>query len=158
MKRIAFFSIPAHGHTNPMLPVARELVSRGNKVRFYSFNEFEKKIKATGAEFVSCDAYLPKLTETEQSALKKSSNTEMTIQDIRIALGMNDFLSEEFETFRPEVVCVDSVCFWGKLNAWKFHHHICFQSAVDTVHEEQPGRNGGYDFRHFEDIQGAENA
>ena len=120
MKRIAFFSIPAHGHTNPMLPVARELVSRGNKVRFYSFNEFEKKIKATGAEFVSCDAYLPKLTETEQSALKKSSNTEMTIQDIRIALGMNDFLSEEFETFRPEVVCVDSVCFWGKLNAWKF--------------------------------------
>ena len=25
MKRIAMFSIPAHGHTNPMLPVAAEL-------------------------------------------------------------------------------------------------------------------------------------
>ncbi len=32
MKRIAFFCIPAHGHTNPMLPVAAELVKRGNSV------------------------------------------------------------------------------------------------------------------------------
>ena len=27
-KRIAFFCIPAFGHTNPMLPVAAELVQR----------------------------------------------------------------------------------------------------------------------------------
>ena len=58
MKKIAFFSIPAHGHTNPMLPVAAELVRRGNTVRFYSFDVFENKIKATGADFVSCDAFL----------------------------------------------------------------------------------------------------
>ena len=44
MKRIACFCIPAHGHTNPMLPVAEELVRRGNAVRFYSFREFEEKI------------------------------------------------------------------------------------------------------------------
>ena len=48
MKRIAFFSIPAHGHTNPMLPVAFELIKRGNEVRFYSYNEFEDKIKILG--------------------------------------------------------------------------------------------------------------
>ena len=53
MKNIALFSIPAHGHTNPMIPVAAELVKRGNKVRFYSFDEFGNKIKASGAEFVS---------------------------------------------------------------------------------------------------------
>ena len=62
MKKIAMFCIPAHGHTNPMLPVAAELVKRGNIVRFYSFNEFEKKIQATGAEYISCDSYLPELT------------------------------------------------------------------------------------------------
>ena len=45
MKNIAFFCIPAHGHTNPMLPVASELVKRGNKVRFYSFDEFKEKIE-----------------------------------------------------------------------------------------------------------------
>ena len=54
MKKISFFCIPAHGHTNPMLPVAAELVRRGNVVRFYSFDEFEEKIRVTGAEFISC--------------------------------------------------------------------------------------------------------
>ena len=71
MKRIAFFCIPAHGHTNPMLPVAAELVCRGDTVRFYSFREFQSKIEATGAAFVSCDAYLPKLTAQEEAGLKR---------------------------------------------------------------------------------------
>ena len=119
MKRIALFCIPAHGHTNPMLPIAAELVQRGNKVRFYSFNEFKSKIDVTGAEFISCDSYLPKLTAEEEAGLKSVSSTEMTIQDIRITLAMNDFLHDEFLSFKPEVVFTDSVCFWGKLNAWK---------------------------------------
>ena len=120
MKKVAFFCIPAHGHTNPMLPVAAELVRRGNTVRFYSFNEFKSKIEATGAEFISCDSYLPELTEKEESGLKSVSTTEMTIQDIRITLAMNDFLRDEFLFFKPDVVYTDSVCFWGKLNAWKY--------------------------------------
>lgn len=49
-----------------MLPVAAELVRRGSTVRFYSFDEFREKIVATGAEFISCDAFLPELTEQEK--------------------------------------------------------------------------------------------
>lgn len=120
MKRIACFSIPAHGHTNPMLPVTAELVRRGNEVRFYSFNEFSEKIKATGAQFVSCDAFLPELSKEEEAAVKNINTTEMAVQDIRITLAMNDFLEKEFKSFKPDVVYSDSVCFWGKLNAWKF--------------------------------------
>ena len=120
MKKISVFSIPAHGHTNPLLPVVRELASRGNEIRFYSFDEFEEKIRATGAQFVSCSKYLPEITEKEQELLKKSSTTEMCIQDIRITLAMNDFLAGEFESFKPDIVYCDSACFWGKLNAWKF--------------------------------------
>ena len=119
MKKIAFFCIPAHGHTNPMLPVATELISRGNKVRFYSFNEFKNKIESTGAEFVSCDSYLPSLTINEEKGLKRVSTTEMTLQDIRITIAMNDFLHAEFISFKPDIVYTDSVCFWGKLNAYK---------------------------------------
>ena len=130
MKKVAFFCIPAHGHTNPMLPVAAELVKRGNTVRFYSFNEFEEKINATGAEFISCDAFLPKLTKREEAGLKNVSTTEMTIQDIRITLSMDGFLDEEFKTFRPDVVYTDSVCFWGKLNAWK--HHVPMVVSTST--------------------------
>ena len=121
MKKIAAFCIPAHGHTNPMLPVVAELVRRGDEVRFYSFGEFKEKIEKTGAAFVSCDAFLPPLKKEEEQRLKKVSSTEMSIQDIRITLAMDEFLRREFESFRPDVVFTDSVCFWGKLNAWKYN-------------------------------------
>ncbi len=130
MKKIAVFSIPAHGHTNPMLPVVSELVNRGNEVRFYSFNEFEEKIKATGAEFISCNEFMEKLTEHEENKLKKVSTTEMSIQDLRITVNMNNFLSKEFSEFCPDVVYTDSVCFWGKLNAMK--HNVPMVVSTST--------------------------
>lgn len=130
MKKIACFCIPAHGHTNPMLPVAAELVKRGNVVRFYSFDEFENKISAAGAEYISCDAFLPTLTKQEEAGLKKVSTTEMTIQDIRITSSMNDFLEKEFQSFQPDVVYTDFVCFWGKLNAWK--HQVPMVVSTST--------------------------
>ena len=105
-------------------------VRRGNEVRFYSFGEFEEKIKAAGAEFISCDSFLPKLTKQEEAGLKNISTTEMTVQDIRITLSMNDFLDQEFKSFQPDVVYTDSVCFWGKLNAWK--HHVPMVVSTST--------------------------
>lgn len=59
-----------------MLPVASELVKRGNTVRFYSFDEFENKIKADrrGLRFVQ---RIPRrLTEKEEAGLKNVSTTE----------------------------------------------------------------------------------
>lgn len=120
MKKVAVFCIPAHGHTNPMLPVVRELAGRGDDVRFYSFGEFQEKIERTGATFVSCDQYLPGLSSKEEKNLKNVSTTEMTIQDIRITAAMDEFLHGEFTSWKPDVVFTDSVCFWGKLNAWKY--------------------------------------
>ncbi len=130
MKKIAFFSIPAHGHTNPMLPVAAELVARGNIVRFYSFDEFKEKIKKTGATFVSCDGFLSELNAEEEKKMKEVSITEMTLQDIRITLNMDSFLSDEIAQFQPDVIYADSVCFWGKLTAWK--HNIPMVVSTST--------------------------
>ncbi len=113
-----------------MLPVAAELVKRGNIVRFYSFDIFEEKITAAGAEFISCDSYLPALTAREESKLKRVSATEMTIQDIRTTLRMDPFLEREFHAFRPDVVYTDSVCFWGRLNALK--HHVPMVVSTST--------------------------
>ena len=129
-KRIALFCIPAHGHTNPMLPVAAELVRRGNAVRFYSFEEFGEKIRRTGAEFIPCDRFLSELSEKEEAGLKRVSITEMTVADIGITLKMDGFLEEEFKTFRPDAVYTDSVCFWGKLSAWK--HHVPMVVSTST--------------------------
>ena len=135
-KRIAFFSIPAHGHTNPMLPVAAELVRRGHAVRFYSFGgagglpDFSGKIKKTEAEFIACDAYMPEVSADEVAGLKRVSITEMTVQAIRITLAMDAFLDAEFKTFQPDVVYTDSACFWGKLNAWK--HRVPMVVSTST--------------------------
>lgn len=131
MKRVAFFCIPAHGHTNPMLPVAAELVKRGNKVRFYSFAPFEKKIRAAGAEYIPCDKYLAPLSQREEQGLKRVSITEMTVQDLRVTLAMDAFLDHEFQVFRPDVVYTDSACFWGKLNAWK--HNVPMVVSTSTM-------------------------
>ena len=134
--RIAFFCIPAHGHTNPMLPVAAELVRRGHSIRFYSFGgtgglpDFSDRIRKTGAEFVSCDACMPAVSAEEVAGLKRVSITEMTVQSIRITLAMDSFLAEEFRMFRPDVVYTDSACFWGKLNAWK--HHVPMVVSTST--------------------------
>ena len=130
MKRIAFFCIPAHGHTNPMLPVAAELVKRGDSVRFYSFDEFRDKIEKTGAAFISCTSFLPEVNEEQMARLMNVSQTEMTLQAIRTTLSMNDFLEEEFKRFCPDVIYTDSVCFWGKLNAWK--HHVPMVCSTST--------------------------
>ena len=120
MKSIMFFCIPAHGHHNPTFPVVKELVSRGNKVRFYSFNEFKEKVEATGATFISCDVYLAEVAKEVESGEETMSTMDMTIVDLQTTAKMDCFLQKEVEEFKPDVIVSDSVCFWGKLTARKY--------------------------------------
>ena len=120
MKSIMFFCIPAHGHHNPTFPVVKELVNRGNTVRFYSFNEFKEKVEATGATFISCDAYLAEVAKEVESGEETMSTTDMTIVDLQSTAKMDSFLQKEVEEFKPDVIVSDSVCFWGKLTARKY--------------------------------------
>jgi len=131
MTRAAFFCIPADGHTNPMLPVARRLVGRGGTVRFFSFEQYRERILATGAQFVGCDSFLPKLDASQMAGIMKVSTTEMTIQDIRTTLNMDGFIAGQLADFKPDVIYSDSVCFWGKLNAWK--HHVPLVVSTSTM-------------------------
>lgn len=120
MKHIMFFCIPAHGHHNPTFPVAAELVRRGNLVKYFSFEEFREKIERTGAEFISCDRFLPELSKEEEVAIKNVSTTEMTIVDLKTTANMDSFLAQQVAEFKPDVIVSDSVCFWGKLTARKY--------------------------------------
>lgn len=119
MKSIMFFCIPAYGHHNPTIPVVKELVSRGNRVRYYSFNEFQDKIESTGATFIACDEYMPEVSKEVETGEKTMSVTDMTIVDLQATAKMNGFLEKEIEEFKPDVIVTDSVCFWGKLIARK---------------------------------------
>ncbi|GII34500.1 hypothetical protein [Planotetraspora mira] len=49
MSTIAFLNIAMHGHVNPTLPVAAELVRRGHAVTYHTSPAFSEEIEATGA-------------------------------------------------------------------------------------------------------------
>jgi UDP:flavonoid glycosyltransferase YjiC (YdhE family) len=40
MARALFLGLPLHGHTNPTLPLVRELVDRGEEIIYYSVDAF----------------------------------------------------------------------------------------------------------------------
>lgn len=51
MSKVLFLSIPSHGHMNPMMGLADELVNQGEEVTFFSSEEFKKSIEELGASF-----------------------------------------------------------------------------------------------------------
>ncbi|WP_195262926.1 macrolide family glycosyltransferase [Clostridium sp. 1001275B_160808_H3] len=125
MSKIIFFCIPASGHTNPTIEVVRELVSRGNEVWYYSFNEFKDKIQDAGANFISCDDYLPELRPEDEKKIGKDfpALIEMVV-DTTISLDKK--VSAELESIKPDCIVSDSLCFWGKLFAKKLNiPYIC---------------------------------
>ena len=52
MARFLIGTIPAIGHVNPGLPIARTLVERGHEVCWYTGKGFKSTVEATGARFV----------------------------------------------------------------------------------------------------------
>lgn len=51
MSNVLLLSIPSHGHMNPLMGLTTELVKQGEKVTFFSSDEFRKPIEESGAEF-----------------------------------------------------------------------------------------------------------
>lgn len=118
MSKFVFFSIPAHGHTNPTIEVVRGLTSRGNEVWYYSFQEFREKIEEAGANYISCDDYLPNLRPEDEKKVGKdfSAMIEMIV-DTTVAL--DEKVCKELEEINPDCIVSDSLCCWGKLFANK---------------------------------------
>ena len=143
MYRIAFFSIYAHGHTNPTLPVVRELTCRGHQVRYYSFAPFREKIQAAGAQFVPCDSYLPPAPPDLERRVGRdfAALVEMITQTL---LAMDGPVGRDLAQFQPHCVVSDSLCFWGKLWAAKLARpYVCstttFAFDQETAREMRPG-------------------
>lgn len=118
MSKVVFFSIPAHGHTNPTIEVVRGLTSRGHQVWYYSFEEFREKIEGAGAKYISCDDYLPELRPEDEKKVGKdfSAMIEMIV-DTTIAL--DEKVCKELKEINPDCIVSDSLCCWGKLFANK---------------------------------------
>jgi MGT family glycosyltransferase len=119
MSKIVFFSIPAHGHTNPTLPVLSELVSRGHDVWYYSFLEFKEKIEGLGAKFIPCDEFLPLMSQQELNRKVGKDFAALIEMIVDTTIALDEKVCTELREFQPDCIVSDSLCFWGKLFAKK---------------------------------------
>ena len=143
MSRIVFFSIPAYGHTNPTVEVVRQLVRRGHRVRYYSFEEFRVKLEGAGAEFVPCDAFLPPAPRDLGRRMGHDFSSLMAMV-IDVTVAMEEKTLRELGEFRPDCVVADSICVWGKLYARRLGLPLVCSTTTfafdqETAREMRPG-------------------
>ena len=119
MACIFFFSIPAHGHVNPTLPLVRELTARGHRVLYYETEEFREKIENAGAKFVSIEPYMPPAPENIDKVAGKDFAALIDMA-AKTTLGLDSKIAEDIARERPALIIGDSICFWGKLLAKKY--------------------------------------
>ncbi len=109
MAKALFLGLPLHGHTNPSLPLVRELVGRGEEVVYYSADPFAARIEQTGARYRPYrNAFLADITRLPERMDELSWLLMQTTADI---------LDRELDAFRaerPDYVIADSVAPWGQ--------------------------------------------
>ena len=128
--KIAWFCIPAHGHTNPTLGIVRELTQAGHEVYYFSFEDFRKKIEASGAVFIGCDGYDFEMEDKENADRVGKDKVFATELLVSSTLALDEMTTEKLGEIKPDVVVSDSVAFWGKLAAMK--HGIPYVSSTTT--------------------------
>lgn len=124
MSKIAYVGLPAHGHTNPTLPVMKELIARGHEVLYYNGANFRDKVTPTGADFRPLPEPMPSEREISE-ALHEFINASLIIS--RMSRPLTRFLITEFARERPDLVIYDSAAMWGYVAA-RTHEipNICF--------------------------------
>lgn len=131
MRKIVFFCIPAHGHTNPTLGVVRELITRGHQVWYYSYNSMREKIQSTGATFVSCDDYDMEQKLTPKDAARVGKDLAFSTQIlVDTTLALDDKVCADMAQLKPDCIVADSMAIWGKAIAMKLG--IPFVSSTTT--------------------------
>ena len=113
-KDVLFVNAPAHGHVNPTLPVAEELLRRGHRVRYATGAELLPSVRAAGAEAVEVPLRMPRPPRFDKDfdPGAMQPHFEQMLSDMRAALPV---LEEEVERARPDAVLADAVAPIGRI-------------------------------------------
>ena len=128
--KIAWFCIPAHGHTNPTLGLVKTLTDAGHHVFYFSFEDFREKIENAGATFISCDGYDFEMEDKENADRVGKDKVFATELLVSSTLALDEMTSRMIGEIQPDVIVSDSVAFWGKLAAMK--HDVPYVSSTTT--------------------------
>lgn len=114
MAKIAYIGTPAHGHTNPTLPVVQELVARGHEVLYYNAESFHAKVEPTGVDFRAYPQPLP--TERDMAeAMYEFINASLILSSM--SEHLTPFMLAEIAREQPDLILYDSVAMWGYIAA-----------------------------------------
>lgn len=124
MAKIAYVGLPAHGHTNPTLPVMKALVQNGHTVLYYNAESFRDKISPTGVDYRALPEPMPTEWEVAE-ALHKFINASLMLS--RLSRPLAHYLIDEFARETPDLVIYDSAAMWGYIAA-RVHGiaQVCF--------------------------------
>lgn len=116
MSRILCFSIPAHGHLNPVLPVLRELVRRGEQVLCYNTEAFRPQIERAGAVFRAYPA--SGLTaEAIAGRLQDGNLASVSVLFLRTTEELLRFTLAEVTREGADLVIFDQSAMWARMAA-----------------------------------------
>lgn len=128
--KIAWFCIPAHGHTNPTLGLVRALTDAGHEIFYFSFEMFREMIENAGATFIPCDGYDFEMEDKENADRVGKDQAFAVELLVSSTLALDEMVTEKINELQPDVIVADSVAYWGKLAAMK--HGIPFVSSTTT--------------------------
>lgn len=104
-------NLPEHGHLNATLPLARELVSRGDRIIYFGTEPYRRAIEVTGAEYAR---YAGDATLFDPPAHSGGLYSVMAFL-MGIAEHILPYVLRRLELERPDYLLIDSMCVWGRL-------------------------------------------
>ena len=128
--KIAWFCIPAHGHTNPTLGVVRALTEAGHRVFYFSFEMFREKIEQAGAVFIPCDGYDFEMEDKDNADRVGKDKVFATELLVSSTLALDEMTTRMVSEIEPDLIVSDSVAFWGKLVAME--HGLPYVCSTTT--------------------------
>ncbi|EST37935.1 hypothetical protein N566_10200 [Streptomycetaceae bacterium MP113-05] len=138
-RHIAFFNYAAHGHVNPTLPVAAELVSRGHRVTYTVASQFADVVAATGAEVIAYDSVVPKSWNTVAipSKITGDDMAEASVAHLSEGFAPLDMTEQRLGDDRPDLMVYDSFGFaTGRLLARKWDVPAMLTATTFVVGEK----------------------
>lgn len=119
MSKYIFLNVPAHGHVNPTLAVAQELVRRGEQVIYYLTEGFRAAVEATGATFRPYESAMGKM-QPPASPMTGKSGIGPGAMPLMMAQESRQVLPQVLESIRAEqsdCILYDHMCLWGYIAA-----------------------------------------
>jgi MGT family glycosyltransferase len=127
MTKYVFLPGPAHGHVNPTLAVAQELVRRGEQVVYYLTEEFRATVEATGATFRPYQSMMNQFTMGDrQPPSRQPWNATfifgaMLLTIVKESQHVIPQVLERLRAEQADVILYDPMCLWARIIAQVLH-------------------------------------